>query len=368
MAPHSGKTLSLSAAPSNRINLGWLFLALSTALVFIVSLFPAPYVIAKPGPVYDALGTVTVSSGQELPLISVVDTTSYPTDGQLNILTVVQSGNPVNQIRWIDFVMSWLDSSNSVYPLEQVYPAGTTVEDVREQNAVSMQNSQRQAVAAALRTLGYEFEARYVVHSLLEDSPAVGRLQEGDELLRINGEEVGTIDHISALLAENGPDREVSVTVLRAEKEFEVHFKPKLRDGVVAMFILLENHFNFPVNVQIQLENVGGSSAGLMFALGIIDKLTPGALTGGKIIAGTGAIDAEGTVWPIGGVHQKVYAAHRAGAEIFLLPQENCAELPEEIPGNMTVIAVGTLDEALEYVNLAAEGKALPESSQCSIR
>src|SRR5690606_2869586 len=119
--------------------------------------------------------------------------------------------------------------------------------------------------------------------------------------------------------------------------------------------ISLTTDYDFPVDVRLQLDNVGGPSAGMMFALGIIDTLTPGGLNGGKKIAGTGTIDAAGTVGPIGGIRQKLYGARDAGATVFLAPESNCDEVVGHVPDGLDVFRTGTLEESMRILDVIAE-------------
>lgn len=84
--------------------------------------------------------------------------------------------------------------------------------------------------------------------------------------------------------------------------------------------------------IEYNLEDIGGPSAGLMFTLAVVDKLSPGELTGGKFIAGTGTISESGEVGPIGGITHKIRAAKDAGAEVFLTPAANCGKLRPRRP------------------------------------
>lgn len=102
----------------------------------------------------------------------------------------------------------------------------------------------------------------------------------------------------------------------------------------------------FPFEIDIKLADVGGPSAGLMFSLGIVDKLTPGQLTGGKFIAGTGTIDDQGKVGPIGGINMKLVGARNAGARYFLTPGDNCKAAASDTPGGLTLVKVKTIDDA----------------------
>ena len=113
----------------------------------------------------------------------------------------------------------------------------------------------------------------------------------------------------------------------------------------------------FPFDIDIKLADVGGPSAGLMFALGLYDKLTPGSLTGGKFVAGTGTIDDDGNVGPIGGIRQKLAGARADGATWFLAPADNCDEVVDHVPDGLDVVKVSTFDQARSAVEAIADGR-----------
>lgn len=159
-------------------------------------------------------------------------------------------------------------------------------------------------------------------------------------------------------MQRGGDEREVDVTPRRTEIDGE---------ETLLLGITLMTDYEFPFDVTIQLDNVGGPSAGMMFALGIIDTLTPGELNGGKEVAGTGTIDAEGTVGPIGGIRQKLYGARDAGADYFLAPEANCDEVVGHVPDGLQVIRTATLDESLAALDVIAEDGDVDALPTCDV-
>jgi PDZ domain-containing protein len=149
-----------------------------------------------------------------------------------------------------------------------------------------------------------------------------------------------------------------------------VEITPELdtTDGVDTWLIgiTLTTEYDFPIDVTIQLDNVGGPSAGMMFALGIVDELTPGEMTGGNDIAGTGTIDAAGTVGPIGGIRQKLYGAVDAGADYFLAPASNCDEVVGHVPDGLQVISTSTLEDSLHALEVIANGGDVDALPTCT--
>ena len=188
-----------------------------------------------------------------------------------------------------------------------------------------------------------------------EGSPASGVLQEGDVITAFNGTEVDSVPQLRELLDANGTVNPGTVTYIRGDEVNEASIIPMESDSGAVLGIAAQLTYDFPMNITIRLDDVGGPSAGMMFALGIIDKLTPEDLTGGNHFAGTGTIDASGTVGSIGGIRQKMYSAQASGATYFLAPAENCSEVVGHIPSGLQVFAVSDLDQALDVLNFVSK-------------
>jgi PDZ domain-containing protein len=329
--------------------IGWSLLGIAMVGVVIVSLTPAPYVIEQPGPVYDVLGDVTVQ-GEQVPMIQIPMEETFPTEGTLSMLTVRVQGSPDGLPTWLDVAMASVDPSRAVVPVEEIYPPGTTSEQSSEQGRVDMQNSQKEAIAAALTNLGNEVPSTLSVLEISPGGPADGVLQVGDTIESVNGETFPDVTGLRAAIATNGVSQPADIMISREGVEQTVRVNPALstdEDPVPIVGVIIQSDYDFPFTVTIQLENVGGPSAGMMFALGIIDKLTPGSLNAGENIAGTGTISSTGEVGPIGGIRQKMWGARNSGADWFLAPATNCDEVTGHIPGGLTVFSVRTLDDAL---------------------
>ncbi|AJM77336.1 YlbL family protein [Rathayibacter toxicus] len=330
------------------------------ALVAGLGITPAPYVIEQPGPVYNTLG-----SNNDVPLISIPDHVTYPTSGSLDMLTVSIVGDPDGVSSWLDVARAWFDPTKAVVPVEQVFPRSISLQQRDEQSQVQMTNSQQEAIAAALRTLGYQVTQHAAVGQVLDGSPAAGVLDADDVVLAINGAPVTDGSAVRSAVQEAGTQRPVRLTIERKNDKREVEINAVERDGVPVIGIVIKVTFDFPFAVNIRLDKVGGPSAGMMFALGIIDKITDGQLTGGAAVAGTGTIDAVGAVGPIGGIRQKLYGAKDAGARYFLAPADNCNEVVGHVPDGIDVLKVSTLTEALAALKGIASGdiSSLPTCS-----
>ena len=346
--------------------------ALTVALValLVLTLLPTSFVIQQPGPVFNTLGTTTDAQGGEVPLIQVEGAPTFPAEGSLDLLTVQVVGNRERPPSWLELVSAWLDPSRAVVPIDEVVPAGQTQEQRNEQNTVLMTDSQQEATAAALIELGYDVEARVVVNGFTEDSPAEGILELGDVVRSANGTSVAFVDELRPIIqAAAGGPVELGIERAGAERTETVIPVGVEADGETVWMIGVSTlrTFDFPIDVTIQLDNVGGPSAGMMFALGIVDTLTPGDLTGGNAFAGTGTIDAKGTVGRIGGIRQKMHGALSAGADYFLAPRGNCGEVAGHVPGDLEVFAVETLDDALEVLGAVRDGGDLAALPTCEV-
>lgn len=326
--------------------------AVAVALLALLglTLLPTPYVIQQPGPVFDTLGTARTSDGDEVPLITVQGAPTYPTAGSLDLLTVEVVGSRDRTPSWFELATAWLDPSRAVVPIEAVFPEGVTRDQREQENAQMMVDSQQEATAAALRELGYDVPSMITVVSLIDDSAATGILQPGDIIETADGTAVSETPQLRDII-NAGDGAPVTLTVRRGEQELTAEVTPRAAEvegsRVWLIGISTLHAYDFPIDVTIRLDDVGGPSAGMMFALGIIDTLGEGELNGGESIAGTGTIDADGVVGVIGGIRQKLYGAKDAGADYFLAPEGNCGEVVGHVPSGLRVFSVATLDDAL---------------------
>ncbi len=331
---------------------------LALALAVLVIVLPAPYVLESPGPTLNTLGEENTSK-----IISISGHDSFPASGQLDMVTVYVNGGPQNPVNLFEAYRAWLDPKQAVIPVELLYPPSATKDQINSQNAAEMSNSQDNARAAALGYLGIQYQDQILIDSVADGSPSTGKLQPGDQLKSINGKPITGLTVIQDELAA-GNGAAVTIDVLRSGQAQKLSIEPKKNsEGRYLLGVVLKYKYVFPFDVKISLENVGGPSAGMMFALGIIDTLTPGDLTGGKHFAGTGTIDAAGNVGAIGGIVQKMYGARSAGATVFLAPAVNCNEVVGNVPEGLQVVRVDTLKSAYDAVSLIASGKdssALP--------
>jgi PDZ domain-containing protein len=295
-----------------------------------------PYVALGPGPTVNTLG-----QADKHDVINISGTPVSTSKGQLRLVTV----SVTSDLTLFDAVKGWLQHDYAVVPRELIYPPNQTEQQVDQQNAQEFKDSQTSAETAALRELGYPVQV--TVKEVKTGTPADGVLRVGDVITSVDGTRVTTATKLTELIRAKPAGTARTVGYTRNGAPATVTLTPRAEDGSPRIGVTVEQKQPHPFDLKIDLDRIGGPSAGLMFTLGIIDKVEPDDLTGGKVIAGTGTIDDEGNVGPIGGVPQKLVAAKRDGAKIFLTPAGNCAEaVANAVPG-LPMARVATLDDAL---------------------
>lgn len=327
----------------------------TAALLVVLLLMPVPYAVYSPGPTLDTLG-----SHDDQELITVTGADTYDSTGELRLTTVSTTGGPGYPSSVLGVLQGWLSGSRRVLPVEAVFPEDATQEQLDEQNQAQMVSSQENATVAALEELGYEVPVTLTVHDTVEGTGAVGVLEPDDVLLSYDGTALESYGQLIDLLDETDPGSTVTLGIRRDGEDLDVDVVTGAREdgGGSQLGVYIDPTFDPPVDVTIQIDRIGGSSAGTMFALGIIDKLTPEDEAAGQIIAGTGTMDLNGDVGPIGGIRQKLAGAVRDGATWFLAPADNCDEVVGHVPDGLRVVEVATLHEAREAVEAIGAGAA----------
>jgi PDZ domain-containing protein len=324
--------------------LGALITALLAAGVMVA---PMPYVVLKPGPTVDTLG---IENGTEV--IQVTKGETSKSAGQLRLTTV----NVQSQVELVWAIRGWLSDSDAVVPRELIYPPDRSEEQVQEQNAQEWKESQTSAETVALRELGYP--VLVYVGKVTPGGAADGVLRADDVLTAIDGTAITRSSQVAELVRAKPAGTALTVAYQRGGKAAtaQVTSRADATDGTPRIGIEIATKQPHPFEIEIDLDKIGGPSAGLMFTLGIIDKMRPEDLTGGKIIAGTGTIDDDGNVGPIGGIPQKLVGAERAGAVLFLVPKANCAEAMRNARPGLTMAEVATVDDALTALKTFTAG------------
>ncbi|MFN2594956.1 MAG: PDZ domain-containing protein [Actinomycetota bacterium] len=319
--------------------LRWAILGL-LALVLLIAAFrvsiPVFYVFL-PGPARDVERLVVVK-GQP----------TYSSEGSLFLTTVSEDIN----VTFVDLVEAWLDPHKTVIEKSQV-TGGQSFNQVEKEQRFEMEESKVSAEQVALDALGLRGPSGAKVVNVLDNTPAQGVIEPDDVITAINGDPVGTTCDVTKQLHALDVGDRVDVTVQRGTKTKTLRNIKTARSPVdnqsPFLGIQMEELVHPGFDITFKTGNIVGPSAGMMFSLGLYDALTPGDLTAGKKIAGTGTVDCNGTIGPIGGIEEKVAGAEAAGAEIFLAPSDEAADA-KKAAGEIKVVPVKTFDDALQYL------------------
>ena len=333
--------------------------ALGAAMLVVGVVVPVPFVELSPGPTYNTLGE---ADGK--PIISISDTPTYPTSGNLDLTTVNERGGPGHPVYLGRVVVGWADPSVRVVPREAFYPDDVDPGQVAAENTQLFSDSESDAIAAALRYLKRPVITLTIVSQVVGGGPSDGKLEAGDVLQSIDGVRVTEPQTVTDTMTKVSPGDKVTLVVRPEEgkdpEKTVVVTTGKAPDDPNRAFlgIGVGTTYKAPFPISVQLGGVGGPSAGTMLSLGIIDKLTPGELNGGRFVAGTGTITPDGEVGPIGGIAQKLVGARRAGATLFLAPESNCDDVVAGgVPDGLTVARIKTLGDAVAAIEAYVAGK-----------
>ena len=332
-------------------------LAITLGLVVLTLVLPVPFVKLAPGPTFNVIGEL---EGQEVIMINGTET--YPTSGTLDMTTVRESGGPRGGLTFFDAVGSWFNSQDAVVPRELVYPDDVSGEEVKQRNAALFSTSESDAVAAALNYLDLPITTELVATAVVSDAPADGVFQPRDEIVSVNGTPVKQPSDVVQAVQGEPVGTTFDFGIRRASEDMMVQVTSapnSANDDKPYIGISVGELYSADFDIDFTLQDVGGPSAGLMFATGIVDKLTPENLNGGGNVAGTGTITPNGEIGPIGGIRQKLAGARNTGAELFLMPRQHCAESQGYVPEGLTVVPVSTLTEAIEQMQSWAEKRPL---------
>lgn len=299
---------------------------------------PVDFVKEQPG---EAINTLGKYEGKDI--ISVSGVPTYESKSKLELTTVSVFGNPDNGLLAVQVVLGWINPQAEVLPTEAVYGHVTTAQ-ANEAGRQQMRSAQSNAVTSAFVAAGYRIPTTLKISYVAPQSRATGLIKEGDVIiaLQANGkrQEVHNYQEILEMLSTIAPDSLVTLEVERGGKPLSATFATisageGRKDSLLGLGLDVDE--KLPAKVGISLGEVQGPSAGLMFSLGLYDKLTVGDLAGDLIVAGTGTVDGAGRVGPIGGVQHKVVAAQNTGATVFLTPEENCQELVNLKPNTQQI-------------------------------
>lgn len=330
-----------------------LIVALVPVVVFgaLLAVVTVPFVALGPGPTYDTLGQY---SGQ--PVVEIIGTETHPTTGHLNMTTVSQRDG----LTLGEALTLWLSGRQQLLPRDLVYPPGKSRDEIDEDNTADFKKSENAAAFAALDYLKYP--AAVTVATVNDPGPSAGELKVGDAIDAVNGKLVADVDAFTEILTKTKPGQQVVIDYRRKNAppgiaRITLGDNPDRANGFLGVAVFDAPWA--PFTVDFHLANIGGPSAGLMFSLAVVNKLTDGRLAGPKFIAGTGTIDADGEVGPIGGIAHKMTAASEAGAKVFLVPADNCYEARSDGKG-LQLIRAENLGQTIEALRTLRDGGEPP--------
>lgn len=346
VSPHSGGGLS------RRTWTLLISLVIVVALGLVGGFVQVPYVALGPGPTYDTLSSVDGTQ-----VVAVDGKKTYKTSGQLRMVTV----SLTNDVTLFAALGMWMSGKYALAPREDYYQPGESEQQVEQQNVQEFKESQSDAEVSALRYLHYPISV--VAQQVVTGSPADKNIKPGDKLVTVNGKHVASVEDVQSALINTTPGQTVDVVVrtgTAAPRDLKIKLgsNPDRKQGFLG--ITPASYADVPFKITISLSDIGGPSAGLMFALAVVDKITPQNVNGGLAVAGTGEIDDLGNVSPIGGIPFKLVAARNAGATIFLTPAENCSEALTHVPAGLRLVKVTTLGSAIKELADLKAGRPVP--------
>ena len=323
--------------------------ALVSAIVFVacaagLALIPTPYITWSPGSTTDVL-----SAPGGKPTVEITEVRTYDTPGELDLTTVSVTTSDSRLALPEALIAYWLPDRDTL-PRESVYQPGKSADQVEAEEAQMMQSSQNEAVVAALRAADQPVTERVQVGAVTINGPAQDRLKPGDFVVAVDDVAVKRYDQVAELVRKHKVGDSVSFVVDRGRQRLSVSIiagASRNNPDVAAVGISVQPGYSHTAQVGFGIDpEIGGPSAGLIFALAIYDRLTPAPLVDGRHVAGTGEIDVDGNVGAIGGINQKIVGAEKAGATIFLVPAANCTDVATGVT-DLRLVKVDTLETAI---------------------
>ena len=331
-----------------------LLVALAPIVAFgvLLALVTVPYVSLGPGPTFDTLGEV---EGKQV--VDIEGTDVHPTTGHLNMTTVSQR----DDLSLGDALMLWVSGREQLIPRDLVYPPDKSKDEIDEANNQEFKHSEDSAEYAALGYLKYA--QAVTVETVTKDGASAGKLSEGDAIDGVDGVPVTSLPQFQGLMEKTEPGQQVVIDFRRKNAPpgvatIKLGANPEKPHGFLGIGVVEAPWA--PFKIDFNLGNIGGPSAGLVFSLAVIDKLTTGDLSGSKFVAGTGTITADGKVGSIGGITHKILAAHEAGATVFLVPADNCEEAKSAHEGGIDLVKVDNLGGAVDALKALSAGGEAP--------
>ena len=333
-----------------------LFVGLALLLVVV----PVPFVSWSPGGSRDTLGTI-----DNQPIIRIRGIDTYPTSGRLD-MTILATTTADARLSLPQALLAYWLPARDALPREVVYDPGKSVEQVSNEDAEMMETAQDDAVVAALRAHGEKVVERPAVYSVTVGGPAHQKLLPGDLVTSVDGRPTSTEKAVRDAIQRRQVGETVVFTVIRNKEERRVKVvtaESTTQSDAPVVGITLGTGYDYAPEISFDFgRQIGGPSAGLVFALAIYDKITEGPLLAGRHVAATGTISPNGEVGRIGAIQQKVASAEQAGASDFLVPAVNCGDLAG-MRTDLNLIKVNTLRDAItamEILNTPGAAGPLP--------
>jgi Lon-like protease len=314
-------------------------MAAGAAILLAAAWIPLPYYAVGPGPAREVV-----------PLIAVEDHPTYDS-GRLVMTTVA-----FQKVTGLTAMLAWLDPNETVVGQDVLYPPGLTVAQERERSLSQMDTSKIAATSVVLHRLtNYpdDHGEGVLIEMVVQKCPAEGELFAGDLVESIDGTPIDDVEDASRAIGSVAPGDPLTFHISAGGEQHDVTVTRGECPGADRPVVGISMVNSFPFGVEISSGDVGGPSAGMMYALGLYDLLTPGDLTDGRLIAGTGTMELDGSIGPIGGIADKIVAAHSVGAQVFLVPKDDLAEARTVDAGAMQLISVGSFDDALKALGVA---------------
>lgn len=336
--------------------------ALFVALAALLALIPAPFVAWNPGQAYNVLA---VNDGT--PVIRVSGVQTYPPSGQL-FMTTVSTTRVDASVSLPEALLAHWGGASDAMPREAIYPAGKSVEQVQREAVVQMDTSQQDATVAALRAAGQPVTEMVQITSVTASGPAFDKLKPGDLISKVEGAEITTREQVQAAVRQRKVGDTVNFEVIRGRTVLQVPVETASSNtdrSVASVGVGLGIGYRYDAQIEFGLDrSVVGSSAGMVFALGVYDTITEGDLIADRRVAGTGSISPSGQVGRIGGIREKIHGAQDAGATIFLVPAENCGDIGD-FDTTLNLVKVTTLKDAIASLQLLSEANPSTEVPRC---
>jgi PDZ domain-containing protein len=318
----------------------------------LLAMVTVPYVSLGPGPTFNTLGEV---EGKQV--VDIEGTEVHKTTGQLNMTTVSQRDN----LTLGQALTLWMSGREQLVPRDLVYPPDKSKDEIDEANNEEFKQSENSAEYAALGYLKYA--QAVTVQNVTKDGASAGKLQEGDAIDGVDGVPVRSLEQFQGIMEKTKPGQEVVLDFRRKNAPpgvatIKLKSNPDKPHGFLGIGVVEAPWA--PFKIDFNLANIGGPSAGLVFSLAVVDKLTTGDLSGNKFVAGTGTIASDGKVGSIGGITHKILAAHEAGATVFLVPADNCDEAKSAHEDGIDLLKVDTLTRAVDSLKALSAGGEAP--------